>query len=277
MKMTRLIADSGSTKTDWCVCNQGSVLLRIQTQGINPFHQSPEEIAAIMQEMVGQLTEAEAIRQIEFYGAGCALPDKKAVVSQALQTVLPECSHIYVSSDLEGAARAVCQGEAGIACILGTGSNSCQFDGEHIVANTPCLGYILGDEGSGAVLGRTLASDCLKGQLPSHLCEAFLTEYNLDQATLLERVYRQPLANRFLASLTPFLSKYREEPAIHDLLVREFTRFFQRNVMAYDTTLPVHFVGSIAHYFSKELTEAAHALGLTVGRILRAPMEGLTK
>ena len=140
MKMTRLIADSGSTKTDWCVCNQGSVLLRIQTQGINPFHQSPEEIAAIMQEMVGQLTEAEAIRQIEFYGAGCALPDKKAVVSQALQTVLPECSHIYVSSDLEGAARAVCQGEAGIACILGTGSNSCQFDGEHIVANTPCLG-----------------------------------------------------------------------------------------------------------------------------------------
>lgn len=277
MKMTRLIADSGSTKTDWCVCNQGSVWQRIQTQGINPFHQSPEEIAAIMQEMVGQLTEAESIRQIEFYGAGCALPDKKAVVSQTLQTVLPECAHIYVSSDLEGAARAVCQGEAGIACILGTGSNSCQFDGEHIVANTPCLGYILGDEGSGAVLGRTLASDCLKGQLPSHLCEAFLTEYHLDQATLLERVYRQPLANRFLASLTPFLSKHREEPAIHDLLVREFTRFFQRNVMAYDTTLPVHFVGSIAHYFSKELTEAAHALGLTVGRILRAPMEGLTK
>ncbi len=275
--MTRLIADSGSTKTDWCVCNQGNVLQRIQTQGINPFHQSTEEIAAIMQEVAEQLSDAKAIRQIEFYGAGCALPDKKAVVAQALQTVLPECAHVYVSSDLEGAARAVCQGEAGIACILGTGSNSCQFDGRYIVANTPCLGYILGDEGSGAVLGRTLASDCLKGQLPPHLCEAFLTEYDLDQATLLERVYRQPLANRFLASLTPFLSKHREEPVIHDMLVREFTRFFQRNIMAYDTTLPVHFVGSIAHYFSKELTEAAHALGLTVGRILRAPMEGLTK
>lgn len=275
--MTKLIADSGSTKTDWCVCNQGNVLQHIQTQGINPFHQSAEDIAAIMQEMAKQMSDTEGIQQIEFYGAGCALPDKKAVVSQTLQTVLPECTHIYVSSDLEGAARAVCQGEAGIACILGTGSNSCQFDGQHIVANTPCLGYILGDEGSGAVLGRILASDCLKGQLPSHLCEAFLTEYNLDQATLLERVYRQPLANRFLASLTPFLSKHREEPAIHDLLVKEFTRFFQRNVMAYDTTLPIHFVGSVAYHFCEELTETANSLGLTVGRILRVPMEGLTK
>lgn len=275
--MTKLIADSGSTKTDWCVCNQGAILQRIQTQGINPFHQSPEDIASIIRDVATQLTETSAIHHVEFYGAGCALPDKKAIVAEALQKALPECTNIYVSSDLEGAARAVCQSEAGIACILGTGSNSCQFDGQRIVANTPCLGYILGDEGSGAVLGRTLASNCFKGKLPPHLCKAFLTEYNLDQATLLERVYRQPLANRFLASLTPFLSKHREEPAIHALLIEEFTRFLRRNVLAYDTTLPVHFVGSIAYYFSDELTESANSLGLTVGRILRAPMEGLTQ
>lgn len=276
--MKTLIADSGSTKTDWCVSHQGEICWSLTTQGINPFHQPAEEIAAIISDMARQLPDGEeAVLHIEFYGAGCALPEKQEVVVQALKRALPHSTSIRVASDLEGAARAVCQGKPGIACILGTGSNSCQFDGERITANTPCLGYILGDEGSGAVLGRTLASDCLKGQLPQHLCQAFLDEYHLDQATLLERVYRQPLANRFLASLTPFLSKHRAEPAIHALLVREFTRFFQRNVLAYDTTLPIHFVGSIAHHFSGELTEAGHSLGLTVGRIIKAPMEGLAK
>ncbi len=275
--MKRLIADSGSTKTDWCVSDQGKMLWRSTTPGINPFHQSPEEIAGIIQEMAAQLAGQQDIRRIEFYGAGCALPEKKGLMTHLLQQVLPECEEIHVASDLEGAARAACHGQAGIACILGTGSNSCQFDGERIVANTPCLGYILGDEGSGAVLGRRLASDCLKGQLPTPLCEAFLNEYRLDQATLLERVYRQPLANRFLASLTPFLSKYRTEPAIRELLVDEFTRFFKRNVLAYDTTLPVHLVGSIAYHFSDEVKEAACALGLVIGNIIRTPIEGLAK
>lgn len=273
--MTKLIADSGSTKTDWCVCHQTEVIQRLSTQGINPFHQSAEEIASIIGEMATQLVHPSMIQSIEFYGAGCALPEKQAIVAGALQDCLPECTHIYVSSDLEGAARSVCHAQAGIVCILGTGSNSCQFDGQRIVANTPSLGYILGDEGSGAVLGRALASNCLKGQMPASICEAFLTECQLDQATLLERVYRQPLANRFLASLTPFLANHRTEPAIHELLVEQFTLFFRRNVMAYDTTLPVHFVGSIAHHFSAEITESAHALGLTVGKTLQAPMEGL--
>ncbi|MBR4845635.1 MAG: ATPase, partial [Bacteroidaceae bacterium] len=274
--MTKLIADSGSTKTDWCVCHLGEIKQCISTQGINPFHQSVKEIANIIHEMASQLTCLMDIERIEFFGAGCALPEKKAILTNILQEVFNHHpSSIYVASDLEGAARAVCQGSAGIACILGTGSNSCQFDGEKIVANTPCLGYILGDEGSGAVLGRRLVSDCLKGQLPTHLSEAFLAEYQLDQPIVLERIYRQPLANRFLASLTPFLSKHRHEPSIHTLLTEEFTRFFQRNVMAYDTTLPIHFVGSIAYHFREELTEVAHNLNLRVGKILKAPMEGL--
>ncbi len=274
--MTRLIADSGSTKTDWCVCYHGEIKQRIATQGINPFHQSVEEITNIVHEMASLLTCTMDIERIEFFGAGCALPEKKAILTNIFQKVFNyQPSSIYVASDLEGAARAVCQGSAGIACILGTGSNSCQFDGEKIVANTPCLGYILGDEGSGAVLGRRLVSDCLKGQLPTHLSEAFLAEYQLDQPIVLERVYRQPLANRFLASLTPFLSKHRHEPSIHTILTEEFTRFFQRNIMAYDTTLPIHFVGSIAYHFSEELTEVAHALNLRIGKIIKVPMEGL--
>lgn len=272
----KLIADSGSTKTDWCICDQGKIVQSVRTEGINPFHQSPDVIGRIIGEMVLQMDASISIQKVEFYGAGCALSEQKSVVAGILQEALA-CSDIRVSSDLEGAARAVCHGEAGIACILGTGSNSCQFDGEKIIANTPSLGYILGDEGSGAVLGRTLVSNCLKGLLPAYLCKSFYAEYQLDQATLLEQVYRQPLPNRFLASLVPFLGKFHDEPAIHDLLFEQFCHFFRRNVLAYDVSLPVHFVGSIAYYFRNEVAEAAHSLGLIVGRTLRSPMEGLVK
>lgn len=277
--MNILIADSGSTKTDWCVCHQGEVLQRIQTQGINPVHQSDDEIEKIIREMAAQLMNAESISRVHFYGAGCHSPKMQSIVSNALQTALLHCrlQEIRIDSDLVGAAQSVCQGEAGIACILGTGSNSCEFDGKEIVRNTPSLGYILGDEGSGASLGRILIGDWLKGQLPQEVGDAFAKEYGLTQNDIIERVYRQPLANRFLANFTPFLHKHRTEPAIHTLLVGEFTRFFLRNVMVYNTQLPVHFVGSVAHYFNEELTEAAQSLGLTVGRILRAPMEGLIK
>ena len=136
----------------------------------------------------------------------------------------------------------------------------------------------MGDEGSSAVLGRRLVGDCLKNQLPETLRDEFLTEYNLTQEIILEKVYRQPLANRFLASLTPFLSKHREVPGIHKLLVESFTDFFVRNVKQYRRPwLPIHFVGSIAHAFSAELKEAAESLGMELGTILQSPMEGLIK
>lgn len=273
--MIRLIADSGSTKTDWCVCQSHKPLQRISTQGINPFHQSPEEIAQTVFEMTRQLNDKSLIERIEFYGAGCALPEKRETLRCILANHLPHCTDIFVTSDLMGAAIATCQGKPGIACILGTGSNSCQFDGENIVANTPSLGYILGDEGSGSHLGRTLVSDYLKKQLPSHICQLFSTEYGLDQATVLENVYRKPLANRYLAGFAPFLNKHREEPAIHALLIRCFKTFFQRNVIAYDTTLPIHFIGSIAYHFKEEIAEAVQLCGLIIGRTFQTPMEGL--
>lgn len=272
--MRRLIADSGSTKTDWCLTEKGSILFRTTTEGINPFHQTQESIRHIVAGMHASTPPDLPPTRVEFYGAGCALPDKQMLVRQALEVYFPSAD-IRVESDLLGAARAACQGEPGIACILGTGSNSCQFDGNRIVANTPSLGYILGDEGSGAVLGRTLVSDWLKGQLPAHVCRDFEEEYHLTQAELLERVYRQPLANRFLASFTPFLHKHRHEPSVHALLTRCFQTFFRRNVLAYDHTLPIHFIGSIAHYFREEVTEAAQSLSLTAGRFMRTPMEGL--
>ncbi|MBR6628396.1 MAG: ATPase [Bacteroidaceae bacterium] len=273
-----LIADSGSTKTDWCLCNEGTPILAVQTQGINPYHQTEEAIEQVLaEELLPQLTLQPAFLCVIFYGAGCANDTACGRVREAIQKVLAT-DDIIIHSDLLGAARALCGHEEGIACVLGTGSNSCLFDGKDIIANVPPLGYILGDEGSSAVLGRRLVGDCLKNQLPEAVRNEFLAEYNLTQETILEKVYRQPLANRFLASLTPFLSKHREVPEVHALLVESFVDFFVRNVKQYRRPwLPIHFVGSIANVFKAELKEAAESLGMELGCILKSPMEGLVK
>lgn len=273
-----LIADSGSTKTDWCLCNEGTPILAVQTQGINPYHQTEEAIELVLaEELLPQLTRLPDSLHVIFYGAGCANDTACGRVREAMQRVLA-ADDITIHSDLLGAARALCGHEEGIACVLGTGSNSCLFDGKDIIANVPPLGYILGDEGSSAVLGRRLVGDCLKNQLPEAVRNEFLAEYDLTQEAILEKVYRQPLANRFLASLTPFLSKHREVPEVHTLLVESFVDFFVRNVKQYRRPwLPIHFVGSIANAFKAELKEAAESLGMELGCILKSPMEGLVK
>ena len=271
----KLIADSGATKTDWCLGKKTTDARVIQTQGINPFHQSAEHIYKVLtEELLPQLGEENHITHIHFYGAGCT-PEKSVIVKEQLQALFPDAD-IDVQSDLLGAARSLCGKEQGIACILGTGSNSCLYDGEKIIANVSPLGYILGDEGSGAVLGKRLVGDCLKHQLPEHICQAFLNETGLTPADIINKVYRQPQANRFLASLTPFLSAHREEPGIHDLLIDCFTEFFKRNVMqyAYEGT-EVHFTGSIAWYFQEEVKEAAESLGIRTGKFIKSPIHGL--
>lgn len=276
-----IIADSGSTKTDWCLCDEGTILTAIQTQGINPYHQSEEVIEQVIrEELLPHLSQAissdkSTLKRVIFYGAGCANETACNRVKEAIGKIV-QLNDITIHSDLLGAARALCGHEEGIACVLGTGSNSCLYNGKEIVANIPPLGYILGDEGSSAVLGRRLVGDCLKNQLPDAIREEFLTEYGLTQEVILEKVYRQPLANRFLASLTPFLSKHREVPEVHRLLVESFVDFFVRNVKQYRRPwLPIHFVGSIADAFSSELKEAAESLGMELGNILKSPIEGL--
>lgn len=280
-----LIADSGSTKTDWCLYNKSTVLLNIQTQGINPYHQTEEAIEEVLRtELLPQL-EAQSSKfkaqssgfKVIFYGSGCANETSCNRVKEAIAKVV-FTDDITIHSDLLGAARALCGHEEGIACVLGTGSNSCLYNGKEITANIPPLGYILGDEGSSAVLGRRLVGDCLKNQLPEAVRKEFLSEYKLTQEIILEKVYRQPLANRFLASLTPFLSKHKEVPEVHTLLVESFVDFFVRNVKQYRRPwLPIHFVGSIATAFSTELKEAAESLGMELGTIMQSPMEGLIK
>ena len=270
-----LIADSGSTKTDWVLHDGNSIVTRVNTQGLNPTQQSAEDIYKVISAELDGKIAPDAPATIYFYGAGCAYDNANNRMKEALEQYFVT-RKINIHSDLLAAARALCGHEEGIAYILGTGSNSCLFDGEKITDNTPSLGYILGDEGSGAHLGRQLVSDCIKKQLPSDLRQKFLEEYKLDVATILERVYHTPLPNRWLASLTPFLCEHKENPEIKSLLKQCFTQFFQRNTMVYRRSwLPIHIVGGVGVHFATEIKDTAESLGLSIGNIVESPMAGL--
>lgn len=274
-----LIADCGSTKIDWCLLNGNEKVAQIFTTGMNALLLTQDEMTqCIHDELLPHLLNYK-IDEIHYYGAGIISDEIKAHVRGALQANLPTAQHIEIETDLVGAARALCGRKPGIACILGTGSNSCYYDGERVVDNVSPLGYILGDEGSGAVMGKLLVGDVLKHQLPEHLCEKFLQEYDTDRTQIINAVYRQPAANRYLAHFAPFLQKNIHEPAIHDLVFNAFTAFFVRNVESYKgyKELPVNFVGSIAFVQKTVLIEAAEARGITIGTIIQNPMEGLIK
>ena len=271
-----LIADSGSTKTGWCVSAQGKQLQRITTQGINPYFQSEDVIEQEIRSALLPELPTHTFDALYFYGAGC-LPEKIPVMQNVLNRCL-EVKTIEVNSDMLGAARGLSGRNPGIVCILGTGSNSCYYDGKKIVSNVSPLGFILGDEGSGAVLGKLLIGDLLKNQLPAGLKEKFLKEFDLTPGMIIERVYRQPFPNRFLASLSPFLLRNIEEPAIRSLVFNSFRSFLTRNVLQYDyKRYPVYFIGSIAYHYREILEEAILAAGMQLGGIMQNPMEGLVK
>lgn len=272
-----LIADCGSTKIDWCVVDGANVVRRVFTGGMNAVMLTEEEMASrIAEELVPQLGE-EHIEEVYFYGAGCIADEVCDNVRRAIAKNIPSAKKIDVHTDLLAAARALCGRKPGIACIMGTGSNSCYYDGDKICDNVSPLGYILGDEGSGAVLGKILIGDVLKNQLPKDLCDKFLAQYELDRLTIIRRVYKEPQANRFLASVTPFLIQNIDRKEVHELVVNSFKSFFRRNVLQYEdaTQLNVNLIGSIAYYYREVLEEAARECGLTVGTIIKSPMEGL--
>ena len=271
MALQYLIADGGSTKTSWMLTSEDKRTC-LDTPGINPVRDTEEEIERVLDEC--RLPVREGSLSIFYYGAGC-IPPYSDVIRQALRRRFPNAV-IHVESDLLGAAHALCGSDEGIACILGTGSNSCLYDGSRIVANVSPLGYILGDEGSGAVLGKRLIGNLLKGQMSPTLLRAFTEETSLTPTDIIDKVYRQPMPNRFLASLVPFLGRHRNESEIHEFLVGEFRDFFRRNVVLYHRPdLPVHFVGGVAQSYADELREAADLEGHTVGTILQRPINAL--
>ena len=274
----KLIADSGSTKTDWCLMDGSTVMKRIKTKGINPFFETEKEIEyELSNALVPKIPRGTKIEAIHFFGAVCTL-EKSPILARALMMQVSDEARVEVCSDMVGAARALCGNEPGIVCILGTGSNSCEYDGKKIVKNVSPLGFILGDEGSGAVLGTILVGDLLKNQLGEELKEKFLTQFHLTTAEIIDRVYRQPFPNRFLASLQPFLEENLDNEAIFYLVMEAFSHFIARNVMQYDYQhLPVHFTGSVAYAYRKVLEKSAELTGIQLGIITNSPMEGLIK
>jgi N-acetylglucosamine kinase-like BadF-type ATPase len=219
-----------------------------------------------------------SVENIYFYGAGCADPVKNKALEKLLKLVVG-AKEAFVASDMLGAARGLLGRESGIACILGTGANSGVYDGDVLVKGVYAGGYILGDEGSGGVLGKLLISDWVKKQMPQDIYNTLTEEYGLTYLGIVDRVYKQPFPNRWLAQFTKFMSLHRNNAYIHNLLVEAFKAFFNRNIKQYEEwqTLEVGFIGSIAFYFNAELTEAADACGIKLGKIMQNPIDGLVE
>lgn len=271
-----LVADSGSTKTTWMLADDFGATRQFQSLGINPFFRTTDDILAELKPLfAGEHLPLEAIH---FYGAGVVNEEKGAVISRALTALFGEVS-CQVSSDMLGAARALCSNQPGIVCILGTGSNACYYDGSAIVKGIPPMGFILGDEGSGAVIGRQLIGDYFKELMPAHLRESFVTRFNITKEEVLERVYRTEKPNRYLASFTTFLSEHKDESYCCDLLRQQFRAFVQRNVkqLPESAELPVHFAGSIAFYFREILNDVVLQEGLQPGTSVKEPIENLLR
>lgn len=282
--MITLIVDSGSTKTSWCFAflpdtKSADGARTVTTEGLNPAVMSAEEveekIAKALNHCLQSLSISAAdVDNVFFYGAGC-IAGRAGVVSESIQSILVDAK-IYVADDLLGAARALCGHKAGIACILGTGSNSCLYDGKNIVAHTPALGYVLGDEGSGAVLGRKFLNAVLKQTLPENIRKRFLQESGLDMAEVINRVYRSPAPNRFLASMSKYIHGYLDEKEVRDIVIDNFEDFIRNNILAYgDEFRTINVVGSIAYHYKEQLTEAAGRNGFQIGKIIKSPIEGL--
>ena len=247
------------------------------SSGINPYYESEDEIISKLKGEVLPFVGDADLDEIRFYGAGCT-EVKKEMMNSVLRSVLGD-AQISVESDLMAAAHALLGRETGIACILGTGSNSCFYDGERILDNVSPLGFILGDEGSGAVLGKQFIGDLLKKQLPQDLSDIFWQSFpDLKQSDVIERVYRKPFPNRYLAQFTRFLGEHRDYEYVRHLLTNSFKAFLRRNVMQYDyQNYQTHFVGSVAAVFEDELREAADDCSVMVGQVMRTPMEGLIR
>ena len=271
-----LVADSGSTKTAWQL--SGAEKIDFSTAGINPYYQDSDSISeSLASDINFQKINNQKIEQVFFYGAGCSNLQNQAKVKFAIQKLLPD-SEIHISHDMLGAARALCGQNAGIVCILGTGSNSCYFDGNEIQNDLPNLGFWLGDEGSAGYLGKNLVVKWFHNELPDVLMTAFTSMYNLDRDSFLNQIYNQPYPNRYLASFAPFLTQHIDNQWSRDFVADSFRLFFSRFVIPYPNfeSLPVNFIGSVAIHFEPILRSVAEGLNCHINKIQNSVVNGLS-
>ncbi len=272
----KIIADSGATKTQWELIDTAQKVRSILTKGINPYYQKTAEIDQILREELQTQLPAIPIKNIHYYGAGCSVPENKSRIQQAFERVFPNVE-LEIEHDLLATARALCGREAGIACILGTGSNACLYDGQKIISENLNLGFILGDEGSGSQMGKKLIVAFLQKEMPMELAEKFYQKYPIDRAIVLENIYQKNTPSRYLASFTPFLQRYLDHPFCYQIVYESFQEFVQKYVLKlqHSRAFPIHFSGSIAYHYAEILKTVLEDEQLILGKILKTPMEGL--
>ena len=275
MPEVKLIADCGATKGEWCLINKGKKKTII-TQGISPYFLNTEQIIDLLQKELKPKLKNIEVGEVFYYGTGCANPTNVKSVKKAISKVFAGAK-IEVTHDLMAAARALCGREKGVACILGTGSNSCYYDGKRIVKNSPGLGYVLGDEGSGAYLGRKVIQYYLYGTFDYELRGRFDLTYTTNAAEILENVYKKPLPNRYLAGFAKFLAENRGHYMIENIIEDGINDFFFNHLCKYRETwtMPVHFAGSIAFGFKDVVQQLCNSYEFELGKVLKNPMEGL--
>jgi glucosamine kinase len=274
---TILIADSGSTKAAWCLLD-GKNKKSIITQGISPYFLATEQIQGIVERELVSKMKGILPDEIFYYGTGCSNPQNIKSVKTALKNVFKKAK-ISVDHDLMGAAKALCGREKGVACILGTGSNSCYYNGKKIIKNSPGLGYILGDEGSGAHLGKKVIQYYLYNTFDPDLMDRFNAKYATNSIDILEAVYKGQLPNRYLAGFAGFLAENRGHFMIENIIEDSVNDFFFNHICKYKEswTMPIHFIGSVAYGFKDTLKEMCHSYELQLGKVLKNPMDGLIK
>lgn len=273
------IVDSGSTKSSWVFVDRFLKKHEFKTVGFNPYYQNSEEIfSTISVDLLPHLPAGEIVEEVHFYGAGCERASQKEVVAVGLRKAFPQ-SEVVVQHDMLAAARSLFGHQPGIACIAGTGANTCYYDGNVIVENVYSPGLALADEGSGGFLGKLLARDYIRKALPPHLMQAFeaFTPDRLED--ILDKVYKKPFPNRYLASLAPFVVKHQEDPYMFRMAYENFEQMFKQCICRYEKhkTLPIRFIGSIAAHMRPVLDQVAKDKGLTVDKVVANPMEGLVE
>jgi N-acetylglucosamine kinase-like BadF-type ATPase len=269
------IADGGATKCDWALVENGEIVERVKMAGINPFSVPEEQICEVLESEFLPIASRYELSHIWFYGAGCGFGGD--IIKRALAKFFPS-TEILVGSDIDGAAKACCPDGSGIVCILGTGVSSMQVENGECTKRLPGPGYILGDEGSGTVMGRMLLSDFIYNQLPPHLYKLFTEEFKVTVPEIIDHTYHKPAANRFFSSFTPFLSRYIDEEYCQNIVRYNFEMLIKRNLSQYDVNrLSVNFVGSVAAVFEDILTEELEKYGIRKGVIVRSPIDNLVK
>jgi len=273
----KLVADSGATKCEWCLINNGKKK-NIFTQGISPYFLNNDEIISLLQKELLPKIKNVVVEEIYYYGTGLSNSNNVRIIKQSLKKLFPSAK-IEANTDLLAAARALCGDQKGIACILGTGSNSCYYNGKKIVKNSPGLGYILGDEGSGAYMGKKVIQHYLYNTFDQELKALFDARFTTNALEILENVYKKPLANRYMASFAIFLAENRGHYMIENIIEDGLNEFFFNHLYKYceSWTLPIHFIGSVAFGFKDILKDLCNTYELELGNVLQRPMDGLIK